>query len=267
MVLPLLAEQSGDYQPIGSCVVVGGGIALTAKHVVEASWRCFEYTRNPRVGQIGSHYITAFQYLEEHDATATWSVRCIDMSPDSDLAILTLTPQNNIAHQTTPTCFPIDLNPPNVGDSVTAFGYAEQATRFVQHGNDEYELAAITAPGVVRQVHAIRRDNGILNFPCFMTDAPFDHGMSGGAVVNSTGRLIGLISTSLPPSKPEEEHASYAALLWPAFGIRMGVPIEGKELGGMYMATELIERGVVNVLGYERISTFETTEGPRVSFK
>lgn len=47
--------------------------------------------------------------------------------------------------------------------------------------------------GTIRQVYPFGRDAVMLAFPCFEIEARFDPGMSGGLVVDESGRLCGLI--------------------------------------------------------------------------
>jgi hypothetical protein len=55
----------------------------------------------------------------------------------------------------------------------------------------------------------------MLSFPCYEVNARFDHGMSGGLVVDESGALCGLICASLPGRTPEEEAVSHVTTLWP----------------------------------------------------
>jgi hypothetical protein len=55
----------------------------------------------------------------------------------------------------------------------------------------------------------------MLPFPCFEIEARFDPGMSGGMVIDETGKLCGLICASLQHEDPNTPPIRYVASFWP----------------------------------------------------
>jgi hypothetical protein len=110
--------------------------------------------------------------------------------------------------------------PPIVGEIVTAFGYPRTNARRLADASVRLRIDPRTTAGTVQETHYRSRDSAFLPFPCFRTNAQFDPGMSGGPVFNQDNEICGVICSSLPSGTQDEDHASYVAMIWPAFGIR-----------------------------------------------
>ena len=91
-------------------------------------------------------------------------------------------------------------------------------------------------------------------FPCFRTNARFDGGMSGGPVFNASGRVCGLVCSTYPPFSEDEEHASYATLVWPAFAIPVDLDRVGHPRAERYLAFDLIANHILNVYDADRLT-------------
>jgi hypothetical protein len=70
----------------------------------------------------------------------------------------------------------------------------------------------------IEEVHASGRDRVLAPFPCFLTNAYFAPGMSGGPIVSRGGRVVGVVSRGF-----EREHRT-------AEGLRKG-PDEFQDRG------------------------------------
>lgn len=98
--------------------------------------------------------------------------------------------------------------PTPVGATVYAIGYpglgvscaAKQLT---------IEAPFTVQPLTVKKIHGVRRDLGMLNFPCFEVEPSLDHGFSGGGVLHE-GRLCGIVT-----SGSSFDDRAYVASLWP----------------------------------------------------
>ena len=101
------------------------------------------------------------------------------------------------------------------------------------------------------EVHEQNRDAVMLPFPCFRTNAQFDHGMSGGPIFNEAVELCGLICSGFPPS--EEGCVSYGASLWPSMATELDLPYEGFASGAKYPCIELARRGIITANDWERV--------------
>jgi len=70
-------------------------------------------------------------------------------------------------------------------------------------GDLHYERQLTATRGKIEEVHPVSRDAVRLNFPCFLTDARYDAGMSGSPVASDDGRVVGVVcSSSEPPEGP-----------------------------------------------------------------
>jgi hypothetical protein len=124
----------------------------------------------------------------------------------------------------------IDSSPPKAHTSVVALGYADmKITDQEIIGDDEVRgkisLRVIRRPGRILEVF---QSVGPRNerYSCFTSSIPFDHGMSGGPIIDVSDEracAIGVISydLSLDPSGKGCGECAVSSILWPAMGTRM----------------------------------------------
>lgn len=220
--LALMASLGDDHLASGTATIVAPFLALTAHHVLDDYWQQY-HQRSISAGRSGAFSLVAFNLPAGVSTTAESLVFYVDRTwslPSIDMALLRLRPFTELPSDYRWQLPTLDLIGPTEGDTVTAFGYhstqAMQATAGIK-----WHATPASSCGVVRQVHHRRRDSSRLAFPCFMSNARFDGGMSGGPVFNMSGHLCGVICSSLPPGveEPDAEHASYASILWPSLAI------------------------------------------------
>jgi hypothetical protein len=85
----------------------------------------------------------------------------------------------------------------------------------------DYSQQTAYAPGSIVEVYPLRRDSGMLNFPCFRTNARFEPGMSGGPIFNESGSVCGVICSSMPPNEDDPQWLSYGSLIRPAMATQI----------------------------------------------
>ena len=125
------------------------------------------------------------------------------------------------------------LLPPEVGERVDLLGFPETGVKPEADGL-RLDVNYVVQQGHVTVIHSMRRDRGMLTFPCFEVDRPVDHGFSGGPVFVN-GKLCGIVSAG-----SLEDHTIVASL-WPLCLMEYEYPgISGKTMFG-----ELIASGVV----------------------
>jgi len=169
-------------------------------------------------------------HLVGHEDTY-WTVTRLWVSDITDIVAMQLTPLSESSRAYNFSYPMFDLLPPAVGDRVHAFGYHEHELRTAADGTSTVHTRAASTHGNVVEVHDFRRDNVLLPFPCFRTNARFDGGISGGPVLNSAGQIVGLVCSTYPPTNTGEEDASYAVLLWPATAILIDLERPGQPPG------------------------------------
>jgi hypothetical protein len=84
---------------------------------------------------------------------------------------------------------------PEIGQPCLALGYPQPP------GSNDYQLQA--SQGVIEEIHPKRRDNTFSTFPSFRTTAFYSPGMSGGPIIDTEGRAIGVISHGNDAKEPE----------------------------------------------------------------
>jgi hypothetical protein len=244
----------------GSCFVAWPHMAITAKHVVEELLR-----QDPAIalGKPSKYEYWIVQVIWDRDqhSYVVWTIDTIATSPHSDIAIVWLRSLDQNAAQykqwkTVPTTF----DPPPIGATVRDFGLHNvrfdgsrvNAERKFEHIEVKFDRSVST--GTVREHYWGGRDKGLYNFPCFQVDARFEHGMSGGLVINEHSEVCGIVCGSLPAGPEDEEHVSYVTMLWPmmAVPVRSGL-IPGGFESARYCLRDLSARGIFTPCGWERV--------------
>jgi hypothetical protein len=143
----------------------------------------------------------------------------------------------------------LDFDAPTTGLEVQAFGFPMSEVEEDPDGGWLVRHQAVGARGRVGDVYQLRRDAGMLKFPCFEMDLPIESGMSGGPVFDASGYLRGIVSSSVTPHLIP----SYGSTLWPTLGLLDPRPDSTLTLRG------LVERGLVGGIHFER---YVPTVGP-----
>jgi hypothetical protein len=208
-----------EFHVIGTATLIGGSLALTARHVVEASMKFVTSQRTPgnilvERGSLKLLQVLAGPVYRMFNVVRAWIT-------SSDIAILLLTldratlPDEKVEWQS---CA-VRAFPPPSGQKVVAFGYRESQISVTKNADGSAHIditdKPTTSAGIVGQIYSSQRDSSMLNFPCFEVLAQFAPGMSGGVVVDEDGWLCGLICAGVVFSDPDAQPLGYAVTLWP----------------------------------------------------
>ncbi len=247
--LGLLAQRGDKWHPSGSAVVIAPRLAITARHVIDDHWREFGQEHKLKWGDLHGDFGLLAQQVLPGKRGSLWCVRRIWLSPHSDLAAIQLSPYSQAAANYRWRTPILQFLPPAVGSVVYAFGYrgGEVATSADVEGVStrvQWATSPSTASGSVLEVHDERRDSRMYCFPCFRTDAPFAHGMSGGPIF-SEGRLVGIVCGSLP-AVHDADAVSYGATLWPLLALKIEARLQGDGEAGWCTVFDLARRGLVH---------------------
>jgi len=225
------------FTSIGSGIMIGPGMVLTASHVLD------EFRRT------GSEPIL-LTFLPNNKAR-TWlpteTVTCSGPSkyqPESseykivsDLSILSCELHSDAYLEYPQSLVPLELCLPLPGARLWAVGY--------RHGDFEKDTALVTplvTSGLVTNVFPHGRGERMPS-PCIEIEMETLGGMSGGPVFNEDGRIIGTVSSSF------DGGPTYSTLIWDAMRLSVeGLPQElwRAESSGIL---EGIDRGLVRVKG------------------
>lgn len=208
LVAVVKMEEDG-IKIIGSGVMVGPGLLLTATHVLDD----FDKSSPPQFLTFLPH--TARAWSPVHTTTVSGkSDFGDDREKVSDLSLVSCT-LNSIAHEDYPLMLaPMEVALPLVGERLWAFGFRHQ---FIDDG-----VASVTpmvSSGIVTEAFPHGRGERMPS-PCLEVEMDTIGGMSGGQVVNADGNVIGIVSSSLPGGP------SYITLIWDAlrYNIKGTIP-------------------------------------------
>jgi hypothetical protein len=241
---------------LGTATLIGGNLAVTAKHVLEAAIRRFGAKRAPKGFEVQGHSLRLYQVLPG-PVYRIWNVFRAWTCP-SDIAILHLglhvcsAPEATVEWRVPL----LRVMPPPSGQKVLAFGYRESRIKVSEgvDGTHHIDLNDIgtTSVGEVGQIFPERRDSSMLTFPCFEVRARFAPGMSGGLVIDEGGALCGLVCAGTDLADPDALPLSYAATLWPMLTTMISADRgDAYPRGVEYPVIDLALDKLINVVGLE----------------
>ena len=189
---------------LGSGVMVGPGLLITATHVLD---------------EFGRDSCPIFLTFLPERARAWLPIDCatwtgpsqfyVDRVVSSDVSLVSCT-LNSDAHGEFPlTLAPMKIALPLVGERLWAFGFRHQA---IEDG--AACITPLVSSGLVTAAFPQGRGERMPS-PCSEVDMETVGGMSGGAVVNAAGDLVGIVSSSI------DGGPSYVTLIWDAIRFRV----------------------------------------------
>lgn len=193
-----LSVQTGGFAIHGSAVMVAPGIALTAKHVIDQLRAVDDLAPIVALScDVGGKLIF-------------WNAVAFTPIYNFDLAFLALQPMSPLDHINTLVLPTLAAKAPVPGERLNVLGFRESSP--VQ-GTSEILLSLFQSVGVASEVFGTGRDCVLLPNPCVEANLVVVGGMSGGPVFDSSGHLIGVVSTSV---SAEDPRPAYLSLVWPA---------------------------------------------------
>ena len=219
MVLALDWVVEKTHQIWGSAVMVAPGVALTARHTVDAM-RERGFLR-PDGGQL-----LALGFERDNSLTI-WATKCFTTISDGDLSVLTLVRATAGSTAKTSVRLPVlSARQPALNEKIVMIGYAATHETIDDFAHDGVGVDLRGSVGMITDVYPERRDQFGLPNPSIGVAARVDGGMSGGAAFDGNGRLIGIISRG-------DDASGFVSLLWPSVftPIELAwppVPIEGR---------------------------------------
>jgi hypothetical protein len=208
---------------IGSGVMIGPGLLLTATHVLD------DFKQN-------KDFPTFLTFLP-HAARAWLPVETSTVSGKSDfdesrrkvsdISLVSCT-LNSAAYEDIPLMLaPLKVTLPMIGERFWAFGFRHQ---FINDG--AASVTPLVSSGVVTAVFPQGRGERMPS-PCFEVEMDTPGGMSGGAVANAEGDVVGIVSSSI------EGGPTYVTLIWDAlrYTIKGSIPalMEREEINLLYV--------------------------------
>jgi hypothetical protein len=214
----LVEFPDGETHIIGTATIIGGYLAITARHVLDDIISRFGSTQTSGLNSEISHYAVRLYQILPGPEYVVWDVSSAWPCVDTDIALLHL----GLFKYSGPVApsswrlLGIKVVPPKAGTAVVGFGY-HSSTVLVTHNDDGYHLDIDDEPtsttGKVEEILPTGNPSGRFTFPCYRVNARFDGGMSGGPVIDENGFICGIVSGTF--GHVEGEHTSYVATLWP----------------------------------------------------
>jgi hypothetical protein len=231
-ILAVHLDDGEVHQILGSAVLIGIGIAITARHVVEA------FEAEISTGLTG----ILCSGVMEH-GLVLWRPMTVTLFDTTDIAILVMECCSEAPPDSTFTMAVLSTRLPAIGERVCLAGFRvpESLGRYKMRG------ALYAASGSVLAHYPRGRDTSMLPWPVIEIDTPVLGGMSGGPVFDANGAVCGLITSSYP------DGPSYASLVWPV----LQTPINPAwPPGALPQEKTLIELGspIVSIDGPEAVT-------------
>ncbi len=233
-LLSIMFERDGKWQAEGSAVMIGPGLALAARHVMEPNLPDLLSSKGKAVA-VG---------IAEH-GLLLWDVRHVSLH-NSDAMILVLSLRSPMPPNRLITCVSLTTRLPLRGERVMIAGLRGGGAVSEVDNGLEYDLEGLLiGVGEVTEIYPEGRDRSVMPYPCVEVRCLTKGGMSGGPAFDARGRLIGVLSTSFE----DEDGPSYVSLLFRV----LGTPIESSWLEGIVKLPttilEMAKEGLVSLEG------------------
>ena len=231
-IVPVVGWDGVQLACLGTAFAIDEtGIFVTARHVVD-EW-VHRYQSETVTGQAGLYVVFESDtpvlrppLAEPAALGGPLAIGGVTWHPQADLAVL----QAQVPYlEGVAVPFPtlqVSVGLPHRGGACVAIGYARmhmdgavrpRAASDKTLVSVDYERQLAATRGVIEEVHPVRRDSFRLTWPCFLTDARYDAGMSGSPVFDESGRVIGIVCSSTPmvDGQPFTSYATLTAALLP----------------------------------------------------
>lgn len=222
---------------LGSAVMVGMGIALTAAHVVQD---CLDDVMS---GNFGAMCVG----LEEGHMTI-WQITHVAMaaSGPSDIAVLSLSLRSALPKDRTLKAASITTRTPQIGETLKVLGFRQvDDPESVDPNQRDIPANLYLSTGRVGQ--QFRTGRGSFCGPCVQLDCETQGGMSGGPVFDEQGLLVGILSAGIAGG------TSLVSLLWPALGWPVTDGWPSSLMKGERSLLELFDKRLVYIEGRDAL--------------
>lgn len=205
LVLGLCIGNKHERTVLGSAVIVGPGIAISAHHVIEKLEK-----------QLIAGEIDVIAFGIACDGLQLWQVINVTHVDNTDLVILGLTYAAWIEPNTAFHMSSITTRLPRRGERVFVAGVRPKETKvhFGSEGNLDIDLSIVVCTAQITEIYIEKRDSAVLPFPVLEIDCAALGAMSGGPVFDQYGKLVGVLTSSF--TTDDDSGPSYVSLIYPA---------------------------------------------------
>lgn len=206
-------RSESSTQLLGSGVIVGPGLAVTATHIF-----------SDNLDELNSGSLSPFAIGVRGHAADIWQITSINLDPADDTAYVSITLISPIPKGWEFRAVPLTTRCPQEGEvlAVIGFRFPEELVRSAQEPHESALGALYISRGPVSEVFPTRRDEHLLNYPSFQIECGVLPSMSGGAILDASGHLIGIVSRGL--STTDGETLTFGSWLAPTMGRQLTLP-------------------------------------------
>lgn len=191
----------------GSGFMVGPGLALCAKHVIQ-----------DHLGALASGGASLVCEAPSDAGLLLWAVRRHTVVPDSDMVLLGLSLNCEVPKDHRFSTLHMSTRMPIVGEELLLVGFSALEGRYARASTIEVSGQFRYTRGKVIDIYPERRDTQLPG-PTLAVECGAFGGMSGGPVFDAQGNAIGLVSKSIG------DEVAFVSHLWPALTRALADPI------------------------------------------
>jgi hypothetical protein len=257
VAMPLMTIADGQLQGVGTGFMISpDGLMITAVHVIEDGIRRGTKKTNADGSvEIILGFYALYNSNRKHGESNEYfggllPISKVFYSGMLDIGFCLL---NRPIIGGQPLKFPVlPLSPgiPKVGEYVLGIGYYGMKGEIVPQTGDskpviKYAERTALTTGQITEVYPVKRDMVMAPWPCLRTDARFEHGMSGGPIINEHGGVCGVICSAVSGIEDSEGYISFGSLLWLALGTELEVALGVGAKPEKVSLYDLIQKGYV----------------------
>lgn len=267
-VMAVVHYRDNKVRCLGTCFSISSrGLLVTARHVVEEVKQI--YAVAPSNEFCGVLCVCPEPTPEQPKNTVGGVLPIIDVwtNPFLDLALMLV---ELPVHDETKEYLPMGmlaLSPgiPDTGQPCIGLGYTSMEWEARKAELPEISQSYNATRGTLEQIHFPRRDQR-LDFPCFLTDARYDLGMSGGPIIAANGHgVCGVICSGTEMADPSIPRISYGSLVGPV--LVMSLKMTSGDVTKEFFLWDLVRGGAVFCdMSYEKLAVKREANSIEIDF-
>lgn len=183
-LMTILVKNESGVKAMGTVVAIAPGLAVTATHVLPE-----------RLEAVLNGEAALLCAAPTERGLQLWDVRNVNFTPEDDIAFLSLELASEVYEDWRVQVLPVTTRAPKAGEKVHVIGFRLETVAGEGHSFTLTGDLYAAAGEVVAVYHPIR-DPMLMPFPTIEIACGAVAGMSGGAVLDDFGHLLGVISRS-----------------------------------------------------------------------